>query len=183
MPAEISVVIPSLNGADGVDRCLRALATQPNRSRMEIIVVDDGSSDNTAAVARAHGVAVISHPRNLGVAAARKSGVNAATADIVVFLDDDCEPEPGWAEHLLAGYSDDVAGVGGTVVPRTASGFLAGYLTRNNPHSPLSSTSRIATAFLTASSYTCGANGRDGTGPDAETCTHSQGPTCRSAAK
>jgi glycosyltransferase involved in cell wall biosynthesis len=137
MPAEISVVIASLNGADGVDRCLRALATQPNRSRMEIIVVDDGSSDNTAAVARAHGVAVISHPRNLGLATARKSGVNAATADIVAFLDDDCEPEPGWAEHLLAGYSDDVAGVGGTVVPRAAPGFLAGYLTRNNPLSPL----------------------------------------------
>jgi GT2 family glycosyltransferase len=137
MLVDISVVIPSLNGAAGIDRCLRALALQPNRSRMEIIVVDDGSSDDTAAVARAHGVTVIRHPRNLGVATARNTGVNAATADIIAFLDDDCEPEPGWAEHLLNGYAEDVAGVGGTVVPKTPRGYLAGYLARNNPLSPL----------------------------------------------
>jgi len=137
MPADISVIIPSLNGAAGVDRCLRALSAQPNRSRMEIIVVDDGSADRTAAVAMAHGVTVISHPRNLGVAAARNTGASAATADVVVFLDDDCEPEPGWAEHLLACYAEGVAGVGGAVVPSTPPGYLAGYLNRNNPLSPL----------------------------------------------
>ena len=140
MLADLSVVISSLNGAAGVDRCLRALAAQPNRSRLEIIVVDDGSADATAAVARAHGVTVISHPRNLGLAAARNTGVSAATGDIIAFLDDDCEPEPGWAEHLLAAYAacaDDVAGVGGAIVPRTPPGYLAGYLNRNNPLAPL----------------------------------------------
>ncbi|MGH3259206.1 MAG: glycosyltransferase family 2 protein [Streptosporangiaceae bacterium] len=136
-PADLSVVICSLNGAAGVDRCLRALAAQPNRSRLEIIVVDDGSADGTAAVARARGVTVISHPRNLGLAAARNTGVSVATADIVAFLDDDCEPEPGWAEHLLAAYADDVAGVGGAIVPGTPPSYLAGYLDRNNPLSPL----------------------------------------------
>jgi GT2 family glycosyltransferase len=137
VPPDLSVVIPSLNGAAGVDRCLRALAAQPDRPRLEIIVVDDGSSDSTAAVARAHGVTVIRHPRNRGLAAARNTGVSAATAGIVAFLDDDCEPEPGWAGHLLAGYADGVAGVGGAVVPRTPAGYLAGYLIRNNPLSPL----------------------------------------------
>lgn len=138
MQADLSVVIPSLNGAAGVDRCLRALAAQTIRPAMEIIVVDDGSSDDTAAVARGHGITVISHPRNRGIAAARNTGLSAATADIVAFLDDDCEPEPGWAQQLLTGYSGgDIAGVGGTVIPHTPRGYLADFLTRNNPLSPI----------------------------------------------
>ena len=138
MHPDLTVVIPSLNGAAGVDRCLRALAAQSIRSRMEIVVVDDGSADDTASVARAHGVTVISHPRNLGIAAARNTGLNAASADIVAFLDDDCEPEPEWARHLLAGYAgDDVVGVAGPIIPRTPPGYLSGFLTRNNPLVPL----------------------------------------------
>ena len=138
MPPDLTVVIPSLNGAQGVDRCLRALAAQSIRPRMEIMVVDDGSTDDTASVARAHGVTVISHPRNLGIAAARNTGLNAATADIVAFIDDDCEPEPEWARQLLAGYAEDnVAGVSGPIIPRTPPGYLRGFLSRNNPLVPL----------------------------------------------
>lgn len=138
MHPDLTVVIPSLNGAAGVDRCLRALAAQSIRSRMEIVVVDDGSTDGTASVARGHGVTVISHPRNLGIAAARNTGLNAATADIVAFIDDDCEPEPEWARHLLVGYAeDDIVGVSGPIIPRTPPGYLSGFLTRNNPLVPL----------------------------------------------
>lgn len=138
MHPELTVVIPSLNGARGVDRCLRALAAQSVRPRLEIVVIDDGSADDTASVARAHGVTVITHPRNLGIAAARNTGLSAATADIVAFLDDDCEPDPEWARHLLAGYSDDdVAGVSGPIMARTPPGFLSGFLARNNPLAPL----------------------------------------------
>jgi GT2 family glycosyltransferase len=138
MHPDLTVVIPTLNGARGVDRCLRALAAQSIRPRMEIVVVDDGSTDDTVSVARAHGVIVLSHPANLGIAAARNTGLNAAAADIIAFLDDDCEPEPDWARHLLAGYAeDDVAGVCGPIVPRTPPGYLSGFLARNNPLGPL----------------------------------------------
>ena len=138
MHPELTVIIASLNGAEGLDRCLRALERQSIRSGIEIIVVDDGSTDDTAAVGRAHGVTVISHPRNLGIAAARNTGLNAAKSDIVAFLDDDCVPEPGWAEHLLAGYaSSDVVGVTGPIIPRTPRGYMSGFLTRNNPLVPL----------------------------------------------
>ncbi len=136
MPAELSVIICSLNGAAGVDRCLRALAAQTIFPSLEIIVVDDGSTDATSDAGRAHGALVLRHPVNRGLAAARNTGLGAATAPVVAFLDDDCEPEPSWGQQLLAGYGDGVTGVGGLVLPVTSSGFMLGYLRRNNPLTP-----------------------------------------------
>lgn len=132
----ISVIICSLNGAPGVDRCLRALAAQTIRSALEVILVDDGSTDGTSEVGRAHAAIVVRHVTNLGLATARNSGLDAATAPVVAFLDDDCEPEPLWAERLLAGYHDGVTGVGGPVRPAAGDGFIAGYLQRHNPLKP-----------------------------------------------
>lgn len=136
MCPEISVVICSLNGAAGVDRCLRALAKQTISSSLELIVVDDGSTDGTSDVGRAHGATVVRHDANFGLAAARNSGLDAATAPVVAFLDDDCEPAPAWAEQLLAGYDDGVAGIGGPVLPVARDGFMLGFLERNNPLEP-----------------------------------------------
>lgn len=80
---------------------------------------------------------VISHETNRGLAAARNTGIRAASAPIVAFLDDDCEPEPEWARELLDAYEDGVIGVGGDVVPYAPEGFMLGYLRRNNPLRPL----------------------------------------------
>lgn len=134
---DLSVVICSLNGAVGVARCIDALATQETDARYEIIVVDDGSIDGTGDVARACGARVVHHAVNRGVAAARNSGIAAATAPVVAFLDDDCEPAPGWVNGLLAAYERGVTGVGGAVIPAGKPGIMLGYLTRNNPLSPL----------------------------------------------
>ena len=106
MSPKLSVVICSLNGAAGVDRCLQALEKQ-TMSSLELIVVDDGSTDATSNVGQAHEAIVIRHATNCGLAAARNSGVSAATAPIVAFLDDDCEPDPCWAERLLVAYEED----------------------------------------------------------------------------
>lgn len=136
MSPKMSVVICSLNGAAGVDRCIRALAAQTIRSSLELIVVDDGSTDATSDVGRAHAAIVVRHATNLGLAAARNSGLEAATAPVIAFLDDDCEPELVWAEQLLAGYEEGVTGVGGPIMPAVRNGFMRGYLERNNPLRP-----------------------------------------------
>ena len=137
MPADLSVIICSLNGAAGVDRCLRALAAQKDVD-LQVIVVDDGSTDNTSDVAREHhGVTVFRHETNRGLSGARNTGIRAATAPVVAFLDDDCEPEPEWARELLDAYADGVTGVGGPAVPNAPEGFMLGFLRRNNPLLPL----------------------------------------------
>jgi glycosyltransferase involved in cell wall biosynthesis len=133
---DLSVVVCSLNGASGVNRCLSALAEQID-AEIQIIVVDDGSTDDTSAIARKHGVTVLRHEINCGLAAARNTGIRAASAPIVAFLDDDCEPEPRWARELLDAYEVGVIGVGGQIVPHAPVSFMLGYLTRNNPLLPL----------------------------------------------
>jgi glycosyltransferase involved in cell wall biosynthesis len=136
MSAELSVIICSFEGAAGVDRCLLALARQTIRPALELIVVDDGSADATSDVGRSHAAKVVRHATNRGLAAARNSGLAAATAPVVAFLDDDCEPEPTWAERLLTGYEEGVVGAGGAVLPAMRDGFVLGYLERNNPLKP-----------------------------------------------
>jgi GT2 family glycosyltransferase len=134
---QLTVVICSLNGARGVERCLGALAAQTIAPQLEVVLVDDGSTDDTSAVGHAHGATVVRHDVNRGLSAARNSGVRAASAPIVAFLDDDCEPVPEFAERLLEAYEDGVVGVGGCVVPLSGDGLVGGYLRRNNPLSPL----------------------------------------------
>ena len=136
MSPRLSVVICSLNGADGVRRCLRALGAQSIRPALELIVVDDGSIDSTSQVAGALGATVMRHSCNRGISAARNTGISAASADVVAFLDDDCEPCPGWAETLLASYDRDVVAVGGPVIPSSGPGLVVSYLTRHNPIQP-----------------------------------------------
>lgn len=135
---ELSVVICSLNGAPGVDRCLRAVAAQTAVDRTEVIVVDDGSSDDTAAVAAGHGVRVFRHEVNRGLAMARNTGVEMSTAPIVAFLDDDCEPRPDWSERILAAFAEpDVIGAGGPVVSAGGEDYVTRFLERHNPFDPL----------------------------------------------
>lgn len=134
---EMSVVVASLNGASRIERCLRGLDKQTMGPALEVIVVDDGSTDDTAKVASKNGARVIKHATNRGVAAARNSGMRAASAPIVAFLDDDCEPDQEWAERLLVEHGDNILGVGGVILPCSGAGFMYSYLKRRNRHEPL----------------------------------------------
>lgn len=95
--ASLAAVIPAHDASTTLGTAIAALD-----GIVEVVVVDDGSADDTAAVARAHGARVISHEVARGPAAARNAGIQSTRSDLVVLLDADAEPDPGWLEPLLA---------------------------------------------------------------------------------
>lgn len=121
--ADATVVVPTFRRAASLARLLSALAEQIRPPR-QVVVVDDASPDDTAstceAIARSGPPFALKHVRqrrNLGPAAARNLGVAHAEHDLVLFTDDDCEPDPQWAGALVAALEKDptLAGVGGPV--------------------------------------------------------------------
>jgi len=91
--ATVSVVIPAYNAGATLHRALATVVDQ-NYPGLDVIVVDDGSTDDTAAVAAACGAGVVQQP-NRGPAAARNRGVSASRAKYIAFLDGDDEWLPG----------------------------------------------------------------------------------------
>jgi glycosyltransferase involved in cell wall biosynthesis len=96
---DISIVIPAKNEEQGLAKVLPVLrATYPEA---EIIVVNDGSTDNTVQVCEEAGVQVVSHPYSKGNGAAIKSGARAASGEYIVFMDGDGQHDPADIERLL----------------------------------------------------------------------------------
>jgi len=119
-PARLaSIVIPARNESRTIGRLVRTVLSQPvDGWAVEVVVVDDGSSDETADVARSAGARVIRlepGPRGGNPALARNRVALLASGDPVVFLDADCLPAPGWLARLLAGHDDGAAVVGGAL--------------------------------------------------------------------
>jgi len=99
----VSIVIPVYNAWAYTNACLRALAeTLDPAIPFEVVVVDDGSTDETAALlARCSGIVVVTRAANEGFAAAANAGAAAARGRIVHFLNNDAVPSAGWLPPLL----------------------------------------------------------------------------------
>ena len=102
MPAAASIVVPTRNRAGYLRVCLDSIRAQEVDAPFEVIVVDDGSTDETPAVAERTGARVV-RLRAGGPNAARNAGVREAEASLVVFVDDDVEAPPGWLAAYLDG--------------------------------------------------------------------------------
>lgn len=99
-PFSVSVVIPARNEADSIGRVVRDILA--HRPDAEVLVIDDASTDETAAEASAAGARVIRRPYNIGNGAGIKTGIRNATGDVIVVMDADGQMDPAYLDRLLA---------------------------------------------------------------------------------
>jgi glycosyltransferase involved in cell wall biosynthesis len=110
-PVLVSVIIPVKNEGSTLGACLTALKVQTlGRHRVEVIVVDNGSTDDSVRIATESADKVLTRP-NIRLGAVRNAGAREATGEVFAFLDGDCIPEPDWLESGLAALKE-----GGAVV-------------------------------------------------------------------
>lgn len=120
----VSVIVCSCNGARTIRHCFEGLMGLEYPD-FEVIIVDDGSKDATASIAREYGYRVIS-TMNKGLSRARNTGLKAATGEIVAYLDDDAYPDQHWLKYLVATFmSTTHAGVGGPNIAPPGGGPVA----------------------------------------------------------
>jgi len=96
---EVSIIIPAYNESQNIGEVVFKI--KERYPDYEIIVVNDGSTDDTADIARDAGARVHSHPYNIGNGAAIKSGIRTASGDILVFMDADLQHNPEDIETML----------------------------------------------------------------------------------
>ena len=123
----VSLVIPTYNRAYSLRRLLRTLAriTQP-AGGLEIVVVNDGSTDETSTVAADAGVTCITQS-NVGRTGARDRGWRSSLGEIVVFFDDDVVPEADAVDHMVRAL-ETADGVGARIMPMSTTQLIAHYM-------------------------------------------------------
>lgn len=132
----VTVVVPAYNCQRTLPRCLRSLVAQTYPTeRVELIVVDDGSTDATAACAVETigdwaGAFLLVRQANGGPARARNAGIRAAHGAIVAFIDADCAAARDWLREIVASLEvhAEAAGVGGPLEIHTGGSLVASYL-------------------------------------------------------
>jgi glycosyltransferase involved in cell wall biosynthesis len=117
--ARISVIVPARNAAATLPRTLRALADQDLDQPYEVIVVDDGSTDDTAELVVAAGAALVPAP-GVGPGPARNVGARRARGELLAFTDADCRPRRDWLRAGLAALAEAEV-VQGAVAPDPAA--------------------------------------------------------------
>jgi GT2 family glycosyltransferase len=123
-PPKASVVVAAWNAATTLGACLASIRCL-DYPDYEIIVADDGSTDDTSKIAAAADVRVLALPHH-GLSAARNAGIAAANGSIVAFIDADAVADRDWLYHLVETLTrTDAAAVGGTNFPPPPDGPLA----------------------------------------------------------
>ena len=129
MPGRISIIVPVYNVETYLETCLESLA-QPSNSDLEVVMVDDGSTDSSAEIAARYVERdprfKLVHQKNAGLGAARNTGVPHATGEFIAFVDSD-DVVPRHAYELLVGALD-----------RTGSDFASGNVTMRLTVAPCS---------------------------------------------
>lgn len=129
---ELSFIVPCFNSAGTLEATLQSIRGQAlNSSSVEVIVVDNGSSDRTVAIAESYGVRVLRCERR-GAGCARNAGARVASGTFIAFIDSDVELERDWAVQLLSAMrGSNFAAALGPVVPSGPDNFLTEFRRTN----------------------------------------------------
>jgi glycosyltransferase involved in cell wall biosynthesis len=111
----ISLVIPAYNEERLLPACLEAVTSNVAGRVLEVIVVDNGSTDDTPNIVARHDWIRCVHEPEKGITRARQSGFEAASGDVIAFVDADTRPPPGWIEQIEAAFTshEDLACLSG----------------------------------------------------------------------
>jgi len=159
---KLSIIVCSFEGASRIGDCIDALTKQTISEKIEIIVVDDGSSDSTTFLASAllenknTRYNVITLSENQGLSAARNAGVAASSAPLIAFTDDDCVPEPEWAAKILAAWSrasSTTHGIGGDVIAHSTDTYNRRFLDAARPLRAVESGTMNTSLFAKLKNY------------------------------
>ena len=113
----ISVIIPVKNRPQDIRECLTSLASLDYpRGKVEIIVVNDGSTDSTAKMIQTFDIKAIHLPQSIGASACRNLAAREANGDLLGFTDSDCVPHPHWLRELSPYFNDQRVGIVGGYV-------------------------------------------------------------------
>jgi glycosyltransferase involved in cell wall biosynthesis len=112
--SSICLYIPCYNGAQFLPRVWKGICQQ-TLMPARVLLIDDGSSDDSVSIAESLGMEVVRHSKNCGLGAARNTALRTAAEPLIAALDADCVPEPGWMETLAGGLTESLAGVGGNL--------------------------------------------------------------------
>jgi glycosyltransferase involved in cell wall biosynthesis len=123
---KVSVVVASYNGGRTLPACLESLE-HLNYPNYEVILVDDGSTDDTAQIAARYPRVRTIYQPNLGLSAARNAGISAATGEIVAFTDSDCRADDDWLYFVVGDLlKTDACAIGGHNFPPPDENWVAG---------------------------------------------------------
>jgi GT2 family glycosyltransferase len=112
-----------------IERALGSIAEQTVRPAQVVVVVDHNAALSQRLATRFPGLEVVPNTFERGLSGARNTGIDQATGNVVVFLDDDAYADPGWLQSLLACYDDEsTLGAGGLVLPDWSSAGPPGWL-------------------------------------------------------
>lgn len=121
----ISIIVPAYNRVSELERCLQTLLLQDYPARLEIIVVDDASTDNTCAMVERYiqrilleqvSLRLVCHTQRSGIGVSRNDGAKVAQYDLLAYIDSDCVASPVWLRELVPAFQQPAIGaVGGMI--------------------------------------------------------------------
>jgi len=124
---KISIVIPCYNGENFLNDCIKSILKQTVKPN-EIILIDDGSTDDSLKIAKKYQIKIVSHKVNRGLAEARNTGIKSTNSEIIIFIDVDCVADKNLIKNIIENYtSEKIAGVGGIGVEVNSNGSANKY--------------------------------------------------------